>query len=134
MAFESKDGKKFSMASRRNAHDAGSRVKEKRGMGVDLGQKSPEEVLAPPSDHEDSQGVEEPEGVAAEHGPASEVHITHDHEAGVHSVHSVHPDGHEHHSEHGSAEEAHHHAHKLAGGEHEEEPEPEEDYSDYEEE
>lgn len=62
-------------------------------------------------------GEEDGSAVAAEHGPAHEVHITHDHAAGMHHVHSMHPDGHEHHSDHGSAEEAHEHAKKLASGE-----------------
>lgn len=60
-------------------------------------------------------GSEDPTQVAAEHGPAHEVHIQHDHEGGKHSVHSKHGDGHEHHSEHGSAGEAHQHAAKLSG-------------------
>lgn len=69
------------------------------------------------------QGAEqqEPEQVAAEHGPAVEVHLQHEHEMGSHHVHSIHADGHEHHSDHASAEEAHEHAKKLAtadGAEH----------------
>ena len=66
----------------------------------------------------------EPGQIAADHGPAHEVHVTHEHEIGSHHVHSIHPDGHEHHSDHGSAEEAHEHGKKLAGAaepEHDEE-------------
>ena len=69
---------------------------------------------------------EQPEQVAAEHGPAVETHTMHDHEGGVHHVHSLHPDGHEHHSQHGSAEEAHEHAKKLSGGGEQESPEDDE--------
>lgn len=61
---------------------------------------------------------EEPEDgaeIAEQHGPATEVHVQHEHEAGMHHVRSVHPDGHEHHSDHESAEAAHEHARKLAG-------------------
>jgi hypothetical protein len=53
--------------------------------------------------------------MAAEHGPAVETSIHHDHEAGKHSVHASHPDGHEHDSEHGSAAEAHQYASDCAG-------------------
>jgi hypothetical protein len=61
-------------------------------------------------------GEEDGSAVAQQHGPAHEVHIQHQHEAGMHHVHSMHPDGHEHHSDHASAEEAHEHAKKLATG------------------
>jgi hypothetical protein len=64
------------------------------------------------------EGGQEPEDgaeIAAQHGPAHEVHITHEEEMGSHHVHSMHPDGHEHHSDHASKEEAHEHGKKLAG-------------------
>lgn len=57
---------------------------------------------------------EDPGQVVAEHGPANEVHMMHDHAAGMHTVDSVHEDGHAHHSEHGSAGEAHDHAKRLS--------------------
>lgn len=79
----------------------------------------------------DEQGNEDGAMIAQEHGPASEVHMMHDHEGGMHSVHSLHPDGHEHHSEHGSAEEAHEHGKKLAGGGMEQHHEPEGDEPEY---
>jgi hypothetical protein len=60
-------------------------------------------------------GEEDGAAIANEHGPATEVHMTHDHDMGVHHVSSVHPDGHTHESDHGSAEEAHEHGKKLAG-------------------
>jgi|ERR1039458_1803993 hypothetical protein len=70
---------------------------------------------APKPMDEGMGGGEAPEQVVAAHGPATEVHITHDHASGQHHVHSKHEDGHEHHSEHGSAEEAHSAAGTLAG-------------------
>jgi len=77
--------------------------------------KQPEQVLDQPGQGGEEMGGEESgTEVAAAHGPAHEVHITHDHEGGAHHVHSVHPDGHEHHSDHGSAGEAHDHAKELA--------------------
>jgi hypothetical protein len=74
-------------------------------------------------------GDEEQDGtaIANEHGPATEVHMTHDEAIGSHHVHSAHPDGHMHESDHASKEEAHEHGKKLAGiggegeGEHDEE-------------
>ena len=74
--------------------------------------------LQQPAGEEDG-GEHTPEEAAQtveEHGPASEVHMTHDHEAGTHHVQTMHPDGHEHHSDHASMEEAHEHAKGLAGG------------------
>jgi len=106
MAFKAKDGKEFSMSSRMRAHNRGIEEPEEKG-----------DPLEPP------EGMEgEPDGdeVAAEHGPAHEVHHTHDHEGGMHHVHSVHPDGYEHHSDHGSVEEALEHHRKVAGASHEE--------------
>jgi hypothetical protein len=77
--------------------------------------KSPQEQMGG-MDSGAPEGEEAPEAVAAEHGPAVEVHHQHDHEMGVHQVHSVHSDGHEHHSQHGSADEALEHHKKLVGG------------------
>ena len=64
------------------------------------------------------EGEAEPEDgaqIAEQHGPATEVHIQHEHEMGVHHVVSEHPDGHHHESDHESAEKAHEHGKKLAG-------------------
>lgn len=44
---------------------------------------------------------------AAQHGPASEVHILHDHANGQHNVSTVHADGFQHNSTHATADEAH---------------------------
>lgn len=60
-------------------------------------------------------GEQDGSTVAQEHGPATEVNISHEHEMGSHHVRSAHPDGHMHESDHGSAEEAHEHGKKLAG-------------------
>lgn len=69
-------------------------------------------------------GEQDGAAVAAEHGPATEVNISHEHEMGSHHVRSAHPDGHMHESDHGSAEEAHEHGKKLAGiGAEEKQPE-----------
>jgi len=48
----------------------------------------------------------EPHAVAEEHGPATDVHIEHDHAKGEHKVTSTHEDGHKHESVHSSAAEA----------------------------
>lgn len=64
------------------------------------------------------EGEGEPEDgaqIAEQHGPATEVHVQHEHEMGVHHVTSEHPDGHHHESDHESAEKAHEHGKKLAG-------------------
>lgn len=78
---------------------------------------------------EEMEGQEPEDGaaIAEEHGPATEVHMTHDHEMGVHHVSSKHPDGHEHESDHESAEAAHEHGKKLAAVGAEEHGEPDGD-------
>ena len=53
--------------------------------------------------------------MAAEHGPAHTIHITHDHASGMHHVHHVHSDGFEHHADHPTADHAHMHAAHAAG-------------------
>ena len=57
-----------------------------------------------------------PEAVVAKHGPATSVHITHDHTAGKHHVTSTHPDGHVHESDHASSKEANDAGSQLGGG------------------
>ena len=99
MAFKSKDGKKFTNADAMRTHERTSSAK-----------------AAPEPEMEG--GEEDGSAIAAEHGPAHTIQINHDHEMGVHEVHSDHPSGHHHVSQHGSVEEAHEHAHKLAGKEH----------------
>ena len=85
------------------------------------------EKAAPQHDamsNEPEQRDDEIDQVVAEHGPAQEVHVKHDHEAGKHHVASHHG-AHVHHSEHASAEEAHSHAAKAAGVDREEKDEHE---------
>lgn len=105
MAFDSADGKrKFSMSSRKRAYDMGHPVKQ-------------EATEPPDGEHEGMDGEEDGSAIAEAHGPAHEVHVTHDDESGQHHVHSMHPDGHEHHSDHESRKHAHEHAAKVSGAE-----------------
>src|SRR5580700_12051942 len=120
MAYEASDGKRFSMLSRKAAHDRTLRAKSASGV------KAPEQILDAPMAHDEHEGEghEDPAQVHAEHGPAISIRIKHDHEKGQHSVHSAHEDGHIHKSEHASAPEAHDAARTLAGADQpEEEPE-----------
>jgi hypothetical protein len=64
---------------------------------------------------EEDGGAQDGASMAAEHGPAVEITVQHDHEGGSHTVRARHPDGHEHESEHGSAAEAHRYAADCAG-------------------
>ena len=102
MAFAAKDGRKFTNADSMRTHNATHSAKSK-----------PFDATG-----EEQPGEEDGAAVAEAHGPAHTIQINHDHEMGVHGVHSDHPDGHHHSSQHGSVEEAHEHAHKLAGKEH----------------
>lgn len=106
MAYEAKDGKKFTNRPPMMAHN--------RSMERNQGVMDRQDPLEQPGG--EVPGEQDGDQVAQEHGPAQEVHVTHDHEAGAHHVHSIHPDGHEHHSDHGSVDEAHEHAKKVAGG------------------
>lgn len=94
--------------------DKRKRNRERSSMNAPEQTKAPEQVLDQPGEGGEMGGEESGSEVAASHGPAHEVHITHDHEGGTHHVHSLHADGHEHHSDHGSAGEAHDHAKELA--------------------
>jgi len=87
--------------------------------------KAPMAVAEP----ENEMGGEPEDGaaLAEQHGPATEVHLQHEHEMGVHHVTSEHPDGHHHESDHESAAKAHEHAKKLAGAAAEEHGEPDGD-------
>lgn len=103
MAYETADGFKSTNRAPMMAH--------KRSME----RKSSPDPLQQPAGGDQEQS-DDPNQVAQEHGPAVEVNVMHNHEAGQHHVHSKHTDGHEHHSEHASADEAHDHAKQLAGG------------------
>ena len=115
------DGKKFTNRPPMMQHERS--LSQAGGAGTGLMEKT--DPLKQPGEGE--MGEEDGSAVAAEHGPAHEVHMMHHHEEGRHEVHSMHPDGHEHHSEHGSVEEAHEHGKKLAGGGMEERGEPDGD-------
>jgi hypothetical protein len=132
MAFKSKDGeKRFGNRQKANRYDrahAGPPEGDKLNTArsdksiADAGPRAQaHEVEATASKMEQQEG-EAPHGaaesgdmVAKEHGPAHEVHITHDHATGQHHVHSVHQDGHQNHSVHATPEEAHMHAQAAAG-------------------
>jgi hypothetical protein len=108
MAHMATDGKKFTNRPPMMAHNR--MLERQQGMS-----KSEHDPLEQPAGEGD--GGEEQDGsqIAQEHGPAVEVNVMHNHEAGHHAVHSKHPDGHEHVSDHHeSAEAAHEHAKKLA--------------------
>jgi len=114
MAFQSKDGKSFGskfVAKRRDTeHDKASQV---------MGATSPEPAMGaekPAANEPEQKPQENPDQVVATHGPASTIHVAHDHKAGKHHVISTHPDGHVHESEFKSAKEAHDAASKLSGG------------------
>lgn len=77
--------------------------------------KSPESYPVQTPEQNEAAEPEDGAQMAEMHGPATEVHIQHEHEMGVHHVMSTHPDGHVHESDHESAEMAHEHAKKLAG-------------------
>ena len=101
MAFQSADGSKFTNRSTMQQHEAR------------VGSKAPQ-----PADVDDHDADNEPQdgaAIAAEHGPAIEVDVHHDHEANKHSVHASHPDGHEHQTEHATADEAHKFAAAVSG-------------------
>jgi hypothetical protein len=110
MAFTAKDG------SKHTNRDTMKRADARFGA-------QPPEKIAPQAGNDDGMGGDEMgqdgaqdgAAMAAEHGPATELNIQHDHENGVHHVHAKHPDGHEHQSEHGSAAEAHQYAADCAG-------------------
>jgi len=136
------EGKHFNSSFRMKRYDKAHADEGPRAEAHEINQPEEERM-----EEEVHPGIhDEVKQMAAEHGPAQEVHITHDHEGGMHHVHSVHADGMEHHSDHASADEAHMHAAHAAGiqmdgmeeekeprmkehkPKHEKEPEPEEDY------
>ena len=107
MAYGTEDGFKSTNKAPMMAH---KRSMERKSMAGGAGPTA--DPLQQPTDG----GGEDGSQVAQEHGPAVEVNVMHNHEAGEHHVSSNHPDGHQHESMHGSAEEAHEHGKKLAGG------------------
>jgi hypothetical protein len=127
---ESKDGQRHGNEFRMKRYDAAHEGKEPgpRAEAKQL-QQMPDGTSQDRMEEEPDHGMIQQ--VAAEHGPAHTIHMTHDHENGMHHVHSVHPDGMEHHADHKSAMHAHHHAMHAAGvnpegTDHSPEPEQEE--------
>ena len=158
MAYQSKDGKSSNSKFRANRRDRESAVKDgmeaqpspggephpKQASGGQRAQAAKIEAK-PAANRSEAQSPEpagqegQAAGLAAQHGPASEVHITHDHANGRHHVASTHADGFVNHSDHAPADEAHF-AGAAAGGvnpegnypENHEQPEGEEpDADDY---
>jgi hypothetical protein len=73
-----------------------------------------DEAHSEPKARTESVDVKAPHAVVEEHGAATKVEVTHDHEGGKHSLKSQHPDGFENASEHSSPKEAYDEATKLA--------------------
>ncbi len=132
MAFQAKDGRKFTNRAPMVSHDRSVARMASRSEAGGAGRTGMMERTDPLKQPGEPDGDEQDgSAIAAEHGPAHEVHMMHHHEDGRHEVHSMHPDGHEHHSEHGSVEDAHEHAKKLAGAGMEEPPNEGEDEPEY---
>ena len=103
MAFEDSSGGKHTNHS--SYKSAESKLKA----------KGPSATPQPDGDPAEEQGSDGA-AMAQQHGPAVQIDIQHNHEAGQHTVHAMHPDGHSHESQHGSAAEAHQFAGDCAGG------------------
>lgn len=107
MAFETKSGgkknSKFRAARADRAYDEGQRAQAnaEKATPTQSREEELEEQIAP-GIHDKVHAL-----ASEEHGPAVEVHMLHDHAAGMHHVHSIHPDGHEEHSDHADAPSAH---------------------------
>ena len=116
--FTTKSGQKFGSAFVGKKKDAmGSANK---GMGDTPAHEAAETPEFEKGEQEGAkegqEGMQEaPEQIVKEHGPATTVHISHDHKSGKHHVVSTHPDGHVHTSDHATAGEAHAAAGKLSG-------------------
>lgn len=126
MAYEAGDGFKSTNRAPMMAH---KKSMERKSMAGGAGMAERTDPLKQPTE---GMGDEDGSQVAAEHGPATEVHVMHNHEAGEHHVQSMHPDGHQHESMHGSVDEAHEHGKKLAGGDGGEEQHMEGEEPEYE--
>ena len=116
--FTSKSGKKFGSAYVGKRHDM-----EHEKMAKDVLGDSPEHEAKESKEFEagEQEGMKEtpehdPKAVVAEHGPATSIHVTHDHKNKKHHVTSTHTSGHVHDSDHAAARDAHSHAAALAEG------------------
>ena len=126
MGFPTKSGKSFGSAYVAKRHDQEHDKADQMSKSVMGDTPAHEEKETPEFEKGEQEGQtekpeqegmnESPEQVAQEHGPATTVHVAHDHKAGKHHVTSTHPDGHVHTSDHATAEEAHHAAGALSNG------------------
>lgn len=123
--FTSKSGKKFGSSFAGRKHDEMHTADGLHKMGEDHEEKETPEFEA--GEHEgaaegkdeqpnEEQPMDENEQhpVAAEHGPAHKVVITHDEKSGRHTVTSHHKDGHMHTEAHDDAQKAHTAGKRLA--------------------
>lgn len=108
MSFPDSAGNKFTNHSAMKSSEA--RLKAKGPSAT------PREHDPSPDGEGEMEGGSDGAAMAQQHGPAVQIDIQHNHEAGQHSVHAMHPDGHSHESQHGSAAEAHSFAGDCAGG------------------
>lgn len=108
MAHAASDGMKFTNLPPMKAHQ---RSLDAKGGGKKL---NPLQMPGQGGGEEMGGDGADPAQVVAEHGPANDVHVTHDHATGKHHVTSTHEDGHVEESDHGSAAEAHDHAKALS--------------------
>jgi hypothetical protein len=109
MAFIAKDGSKHTnrdTMKRADARFGTQPAPQKIGAGEEQGDGGMDQDQGEPQD-----GA----ALAAEHGPAVELNMQHDHASGTHHVHARHEDGHAHETEHASADEAHKFAADCAG-------------------
>lgn len=105
------DGKQFSGRQAMLSHN---RKLPPMGGGMKKGDPLKMPGMGGGADDSMGGGAEDPAAVVAEHGPANEIHVSHDRAANKHHVHSEHEDGHQTESDHASSDEAHDHGKALA--------------------
>lgn len=110
--FESKrtPGKKFGSAMVGKRYDAAGeepKAEPVKAMGKPDMNKNAGAPQGGNAVDEAVDNSEAPEQVVQAHGPATHIHIKHDHAAGKHHTTSHHEDGHVHESDHQTAQEAH---------------------------
>ena len=135
------EGKHKSSKFRANRADR-EHAKDKESGQKPMGQKAQAHEMDKPEPEQESPAEEageemvhpdiheEIKQIAAEHGPAHTLHMTHDHEGQMSHVHSIHMDGHEHHAQHDGPE---HVMHAQKHGMHAAGVAPEEEHPDKEE-
>jgi hypothetical protein len=106
---QARDGKMFSSRQAMLSHE-----RKLPAAGGGMKKVDPLQMPGAGGGGDEMGGGSDPAQVVAEHGPANDVHVTHDHAANKHHVSSTHEDGHQDESDHGSVEEAHDHAKALA--------------------